>query len=77
MSQRFTCVSVGFGPLRVTERAAETAEKAAEAQATAMHKAYWVEPYRTGTDLNGSYEEFTVFSGTKVQSTVRVYAEYK
>jgi hypothetical protein len=73
---KYTCVSIGFGPLRITERNAETSEKAADAHASALHTAYWAEAWRQGEDRHGSYSEYTVRAGSKVHSTVRVYAQY-
>lgn len=75
---RFTCVSVGFGPVRVNERLAETAEKAADAHATAIHSTYYTESWRTGQDSHGKYQEFSVHAGPRsIHSTVRVYEHYK
>jgi hypothetical protein len=73
---KFTCVSTGFGPTRITERNAVSAEKAADAHASALHTTYWTEPYRSGEDLYGAYREFTVKAGSKAHSTVRVYEKY-
>lgn len=74
---RFTCVSIGRGPTRVTERVAETLDAVADACATAIHSAYWAERWRQGTDSHGTYCEYAIRAGGTVHSTVRVYETYK
>lgn len=73
---RFICVSIGSGPVRVVERIAESMDRAADAHATALHTAYWAEGWRQGADSHGQYREYTVKAGSKIHSTVRVYASY-
>lgn len=76
---RFTCVTIGFdGRNRTTERTAQSAETAAEACATAIHNAYYVDSKsRAGQDSHGSFQEFTVKAGRRAHSAIRVYEAYK
>jgi len=74
---KYTCVTIGFNtPRRAVERLALSYEDAANAAARAMHTAYWAEPWRSGHDSHGHYEEFTVTAGSRLYCTVRVYKEY-
>ena len=75
---KFTCVSLAASsPLRTVERDASTHEKAADACAAAVNKAYWADYWREGTDVHGNYREFKIqITATRLHGTVRVYEKY-
>lgn len=76
---KFTCTTISCaGRNTTTERTAETAEKAAEQCAKAIHSAYWVsDTSRDGQDSRGSFTEFTIMEGRRAHSAVRVYSNYR